>query len=88
VMDIEVGRTYAQQIALEKFFKKDLDNHIHASVGLTLNNRQQFFSSYLRAIKYDHIPNIHYFYDDNVKVLTDEVKVVGKKVAYIEGAGD
>ncbi|MFK9326079.1 hypothetical protein ACJEKX_24190, partial [Escherichia coli] len=53
VMDIEVGRTYAQQIALEKFFKKDLDNHIHASVGLTLNNRQQFFSSYLRAIKYD-----------------------------------
>ena len=39
-------------------------------------------------IKYDHIPHIHYFYQDGIKVLNMDIKTVGKKVGYIEGAGD
>ncbi|MBN8836024.1 MAG: PIG-L family deacetylase [Sphingobacteriia bacterium] len=88
LMDFETGRTYTQQIAVSSFFKKELEHDIHATIGLNSNNKQQFFSSYLRAIKYDHIPDIHYFYTDNIKVVTDEVKVTGKKIAYIDGAGD
>jgi LmbE family N-acetylglucosaminyl deacetylase len=42
----------------------------------------------LNAIKYDHIPGIHYFYQDVVKVLNIDLKTAGKKVGYIEGAGD
>ena len=42
----------------------------------------------LNAIKYDHIPGIHYFYQDVVKVLNIDLKTTGKKVGYIEGAGD
>ena len=42
----------------------------------------------LNAIKYDHIPSIHYFYQDVVKVLNIDLKTAGKKVGYIEGAGD
>jgi LmbE family N-acetylglucosaminyl deacetylase len=39
-------------------------------------------------ILYDHIPPIHYFYQDAVKVLNIDLKTVGKRIGYIEGAGD
>lgn len=42
----------------------------------------------ITSIKYDHIPNIHYFYQDGIKVLNIDIKTVGKKIGYIEGAGD
>jgi len=42
----------------------------------------------ITSIKYDHIPHIHYFYQDGIKVLNMDIKTVGKKVGYIEGAGD
>lgn len=42
----------------------------------------------LNTISYDHIPHIHYFYQDAIKVLNMDLKTVGKKIGYIEGAGD
>jgi LmbE family N-acetylglucosaminyl deacetylase len=42
----------------------------------------------LNSISYDHIPHIHYFYQDAIKVLNMDLKTVGKKIGYIEGAGD
>lgn len=42
----------------------------------------------LTSITYDHIPHIHYFYQDAVKLLNIDLKTVGKKIGYIEGAGD
>lgn len=42
----------------------------------------------LTSIRYDHIPAIHYFYQDAIKMLNIDLKTVGKKVGYIEGAGD
>lgn len=42
----------------------------------------------ITSIQYDHIPPIHYFYQDAVKVLNIDLKTVGKRIGYIEGAGD
>lgn len=42
----------------------------------------------LRKIEYDHIPTITYFPDASTRVITVDVKVAGKKVGYITGAGD
>lgn len=42
----------------------------------------------LTAIKYDHIPNINYFYTDWLKAIPIDLKIHGKKVGYIVGAGD
>jgi LmbE family N-acetylglucosaminyl deacetylase len=61
------------------------------SAGVVLKDStgyQQTYSNYLRLVKYDHIPAVHYFYQAKVKVVTDEVRVVGKRVGYIRGAGD
>ena len=42
----------------------------------------------LRHIIYDHIPDIYYFNNDSVKIVLDGLKTDGKKIGYIEGAGD
>lgn len=57
---------------------------------IELKQKDQDQAVYLNqtSIKYDHIPHIHYFYQDAVKVLNMDLKTVGKKIGYIEGAGD
>jgi LmbE family N-acetylglucosaminyl deacetylase len=42
----------------------------------------------LRHINYDHIPDIYYFNNDTVKIVLNYLKIDGKKIGYIEGAGD
>ena len=41
-----------------------------------------------RTIKYDHIPYINYFKEAVVTVEKFDLKIVGKKIGYIVGAGD
>ena len=57
-------------------------------MSLQLNGKTTSFSQNLATIKYDHIPFLNYFYRDNLKIIDKEIKVVGKKVGYIIGAGD
>ncbi len=42
----------------------------------------------IRAINYDHIPSIKYFFPDAVKVVNLSLKTYNKKIGYIIGAGD
>jgi hypothetical protein len=42
----------------------------------------------VRAINYDHIPSIKYFYPDVIKTAIIDLKTSGKKIGYIIGAGD
>ena len=42
----------------------------------------------LRVISHDHIPDISYFRTDSAKEVALDLKITGKKIGYIEGAGD
>ena len=42
----------------------------------------------LKTVSYDHIPRIDYFLRPTEKFVIADVKVLGKRVGYIEGAGD
>ena len=88
VIDFETGKIHQLVLPLKKLYNKNLDPHISAAIELMVNGSKHVYTHYLRAIKYDHIPDIHYIYKDNILVLNDEVKVVGKKIGYIIGAGD
>lgn len=88
LIDFEVGKIYSLTLPLKKVYNKNLDQHINAAIELTVNNNKHIYTHYLREIKYDHIPDIHYLYKDNILVLNDEIKTVGKKIGYIVGAGD
>ncbi len=88
IIDFQAGQIYNLSVPVKKSFNPELDKFISARISLIVNNSRISFSHYLRSIKYDHIPDIHYFYKDNVHVVTDEIKVTGKKIGYIIGAGD
>jgi LmbE family N-acetylglucosaminyl deacetylase len=88
LIDFEVGKIYHLVLPLKAFYRPQLDQHISAAIAITVNGTQHEYSHYLRAIKYDHIPNMHYIYKDNIVVLNDTIKTVGKKIGYIIGAGD
>jgi len=42
----------------------------------------------LRTISYEHIPRIDYFLNTKIKMVIADVKISGKRIGYIEGAGD
>lgn len=42
----------------------------------------------LKTISYDHIPRIDYFLPSIEKFVKADVKIAGKRIGYIEGAGD
>lgn len=42
----------------------------------------------LRTIAYDHIPRLDYFHIPTLTFITTDIKTAGKRIGYIEGAGD
>lgn len=88
IVDFEEGKSYSVEFALDKSFNQNLDTKINIALVVKKDGVEKSYSHYLRKISYDYIPNLHYFYQDNVQVLTDKVEVIGKKVGYIIGAGD
>lgn len=66
----------------------DGTDSVYASATLTNGATSQTATLDVRSIQYDHIPHIHYFLHDGVAVLNIDLKTAGKKVGYIEGAGD
>lgn len=48
----------------------------------------QSYTNAQRTISYDHIPTLRHYYQDRIKVLNIDLKLIGKRVGYIEGAGD
>jgi LmbE family N-acetylglucosaminyl deacetylase len=68
---------------------KGLDqDYVQAFTELKKGDETKAVYLNLTSIQYDHIPHIHYFYQDAIKVLNMDLKTVGKKIGYIEGAGD
>jgi LmbE family N-acetylglucosaminyl deacetylase len=51
-------------------------------------NGAQDTARQLRTIAYDHIPRIDYFSPAREKFVSTDIKILGKRIGYIEGAGD
>lgn len=54
----------------------------------SVNEQGESYAAELRSIAYDHIPLVSYFRMPVVNMLTLDLKTAGKKIGYIEGAGD
>ncbi|MBC7903587.1 MAG: PIG-L family deacetylase [Gemmatimonadaceae bacterium] len=55
---------------------------------VSVNTGGELYSTTQRTIHYDHIPDQNYFRLPVVNLLTLDLKTAGKRIAYIEGAGD
>lgn len=80
------GQDYELQVSVKPdHFVNGSTTYLQPSFtsGVSRFNRQR-----VRKIEYDHIPVITYFPDAVTKVVEVDVKISGKKVGYINGAGD
>lgn len=71
-----------------KQMKELNQDYVQAFAELANGKEEQPAYLSITGIRYDHIPHIHYFYQDAIKVLNMDLKTVGKRIGYIEGAGD
>ncbi len=87
--DVAKGLSREYSFSVSNSMMKDkTQDFVQAFVELKQKDQEQAVYLNQTSIKYDHIPHIHYFYQDAVKVLNMDLKTVGKKIGYIEGAGD
>ncbi|MFN4006550.1 MAG: PIG-L family deacetylase [Chitinophagaceae bacterium] len=57
-------------------------------LGMVSRNGNSSYSSYVRTIKYDHIPTITYQKAAVTHIINQPIKTAGKRIGYIAGAGD
>lgn len=88
IVDFEPGKIFESSIPVKKVFNKDLDNKLSIDIITKIEGSSRVYTHYMKTIQYDHIPHINYFYRDEVKLVTEPVKVKGKNIGYITGAGD
>ena len=68
----------------------DAKTRIYGKAALlgSVSEQGQSYAAELRSINYDHIPVVSYFRMPVINLLTLDLKTAGKKIGYIEGAGD
>ncbi len=70
------------------FSIKNPDKNNIGTVDWSTKVGNQFYDSYKTMIEYPHIPDIIYFTKAESKLVEIDLKISGKKVGYIPGAGD
>ncbi|MBN9297855.1 MAG: PIG-L family deacetylase [Filimonas sp.] len=86
--DFEKDKLYNIDVPVANYYNKEHGNVLSVLMKIKVDGKEYTFNEFFKTISYDHIPTIHYFVPNNVKLISDEVKTAGKKVGYITGAGD
>lgn len=86
--DFEKGRKYVKDVPVKQVYDPAKGVFIEGAIQLELRGKKLTYSDFFKSIEYPHIPNIHYFFKDHVKFVSDEIKTMGKKIGYIPGSGD
>jgi LmbE family N-acetylglucosaminyl deacetylase len=68
------------------FIPQPATNNTSETASLVTNEGK--YDGYTKRIAYDHIPTITYFPKAKTNIINVGVKIIGKKVGYIIGAGD
>ncbi len=87
VVDLEYNQVYDFSFPLLKYYNRQ-KGEPSVAVEVNINNKPEAYNGDLHSIQYEHIPYIHYYATDKIHVVNEEVKTVGKRIGYIQGAGD
>ncbi len=88
VISPRVNETQTVTFSLDSILKFRKDTSLTASIIFPGKGDKSSFGNYIRLINYDHIPTVHYLFQSRLKLVNEEVKVEGKRIGYIKGAGD
>ncbi|MEO5783694.1 MAG: PIG-L family deacetylase [Ginsengibacter sp.] len=65
-----------------------VSNETNTTEEILLKTSGNKYDSYTKTISYDHIPTITYFPKAKANLVKLDIKIIGKKIGYIIGAGD
>jgi LmbE family N-acetylglucosaminyl deacetylase len=90
VISLQKGITMAEKNVEREFSSANnmVNPGTHIFPGVRSGDAMNNYSLTMRQIKYDHIPTITYYKPAEVMIKKIDVKIRGKKIGYIEGAGD
>ncbi len=57
-------------------------------INAVAKSENEIYDGYTKTIYYDHIPTLTYFPKAKANLVKLDIKIVGKKIGYIVGAGD
>lgn len=80
-----------QKNSKEKFLTETLvprSTEKNTTGEINLKTPDNKYDNYTRTISYEHIPTITYFPKAKANLLNLDIKIIGKKIGYIIGAGD
>lgn len=86
--DFEKGKTYTFPVPVNKYYDASKGVYLETALRIRPAMREYVYSQYFKTIDYDHIPAIHYFFNDHVRFINEEIITTGHKIGYINGAGD
>jgi LmbE family N-acetylglucosaminyl deacetylase len=86
--NLEKDKQYIFQVPYKQFYNPKAMPFIEVALQTTINNYTKTYNEFLQTIQYDHIPTINYFFKDHIQFINELIAVKGKKVGYINGAGD
>ena len=88
LVGVKKGAKIAITTAFDVATKKTYEGANNAVTELPIQNGMGGIFNDIKEIDYDHIPSIKYFKQAKQKILVTNVKIVGKNIGYIVGAGD
>ncbi|MGI8634255.1 MAG: PIG-L family deacetylase, partial [Segetibacter sp.] len=75
-----------ESVLTTTFTSRSKETNTTEQISLATNDGK--YSGYTKTISYEHIPTITYFAKAKANLLKVDVKMAGKKIGYVVGAGD
>ncbi len=86
--DIQQKISNKWKLELSTFIPRSNEMNLYEEIYATAKKGNEMYDSYTKTISYDHIPTITYFPKAKTNLVKLDIKIVGKKIGYIIGAGD
>jgi LmbE family N-acetylglucosaminyl deacetylase len=85
---LQKNNTQSIVIPFDSLFAKEKPQAILPFLQLQQTGKTVGYNNAMKLIQYDHIPTVHYFFTNTIKVINEEIKIAGKNIGYITGSGD
>ena len=82
------GDEWTENFTLKPTGSQSQTSAIEAEIAVGVEEYPETFNNSILSIQYNHIPNITIFPQAKAKLLQLDLKIAGKKIGYIMGAGD
>jgi len=80
--------SHHEEYVYSTFIPRSDELNVSEEITAVAKAGNKIYDGYIKTISYDHIPTITYFPKAKANLVKLDLKIIGKKIGYIAGAGD